>query len=226
MTIPDRRPLLIVSLPRNDAALALAAKEAGADVLKVHVNVRHLASGTTFGTLAEERGRLEPILALGLPTGLVPGEEHMIGPDEIPEIRQMGFAFLDAFVTTIQPYLFEAGIPVVPALPHSADDRYLTQARDLPGQWVEAAVVPAEGYGRPPEDPDFAALRKVGKVTKKLLIVPTQRRIAPGDASRYFAIPQVTALMIGAIVTGMDPASIARVTKAFRRALDQIAAAG
>jgi hypothetical protein len=222
VTIPDRRPLLIVSLPRNDPSLARAAKEAGADMLKVHINVRHLASGTVFGSLTEERDRLEQILALGVPTGLVPGEDQMVRRDEVPEIRRLGFAFLDAFVNTIRPHLFEAGIPVVPALPHSADDRYLMQARDLPGEWVEAAVVAADGYGRPPEKDDLTALRKAAKVTRKRLIVPTQRRIAPGDVSRYFAIPQVTALMIGAIVTGTQPDTLSRATAAFRRALDQI----
>jgi len=221
--IPDRRPLLIVSLPRNDVALARAARDGGADALKVHVNVRHLASGTRFGTLAEERPRLEPILALGLPTGLVPGEEQMIARDEVAAIRSMGFAFLDAFVDAIRPYLYEAGIPVVPALPHSADDADVTRARDLPGAWVEAGVVPAAGYGRPPDDADFTAYRRVGAVTGKRLIVPTQRRITPGDVPRYFEVPQVSALMIGVIVTGSDAGALGRATARFRRALDRIA---
>jgi len=224
--LPDRRPLLIVSLPRNDPALAAAARDGGADVLKVHVNVRHLASGTVFGPFAQERPRLAQILAFGLPTGLVPGERQMIAPEEIPEIRRMGFAFLDAFLDTIQPHLYEAGVPVIPALPHSADARYLERARELPGDWVEAAVVAPQGYGRPPERADFAALRKVARVTKKRLIVPTQRRIAPEDAARYFEIPRVTALMIGAIVTGLEPSSLAAATAAFRRALDRLSGAG
>ena len=220
--IPERRPLLIVSLPRNDPALARAATDGGADVLKVHVNVRHLASGTVFGTLAEERTRLEQILAIGLPTGLVPGEAEMLAPEEMPEIRRMGFAFLDVFIDTIRPHLYEAGIPVVPALPHSSDDRYVVQARDLPGEWVEAAVVPPEGYGKPPEKADLDALRRVGEATRKKLIVPTQRRLAPDDAGRYFEIRYVTALMIGAIVTGLESASLGTATAAFRRALDRI----
>jgi hypothetical protein len=87
---------------------------------------------------------------------------------------------------------------------------------------VEAAVVPPEGYGRPPEQADFDALRRVGEITRKKLIVPTQRRVVPNDAGRYFDIPQVTALMIGAIVTGMDPGTLGTSTTAFRRALDRI----
>lgn len=220
--IPDRRPLLIVSLPRNDPALAAAARDGGADVLKVHVNVRHLASGTVFGSLAEERPRLEQILALGLPTGLVPGEDAMVAPEEMPAIRALGFAFLDVSVASLAPHLYDAGIPVVPALLHSADPRHLVAARDLPGQWVEAAVVSPQGYGLPPAPADFDQLRRVGEVTGKRLIVPTQRRIAPADVGRYFAIPQVWALMIGAVVTGTDARSLGDATAAFRRALDRL----
>ena len=41
---------LVVSLPRNDVELATAAANAGANALKVHMNVAHRASGTHFGT--------------------------------------------------------------------------------------------------------------------------------------------------------------------------------
>ena len=69
----DRRGLLIVSLPRNDRDLARAAIDSGADLLKVHVNVHHRASGTAFGSLQEEMDRLNAILDLHVPTGLVVG---------------------------------------------------------------------------------------------------------------------------------------------------------
>lgn len=222
MSIPDRRGLLIVSLPQNDAVLAEAARRAGADVLKVHINVRHLASGTAFGSLSAERKRLAQILALGLPTGLVPGEKQMVAPQEMFEIKEMGFAFLDVFVEAIRPYLYDAGIPVVPALPHTAERQFLTRARDLPGDWIEAAVVAPEGYGRPPEDADFDALRAAGATTRKKMIVPTQRRVAPSDLARYFEIPQVAAIMVGAIVTGSDVVSLGRATAEFRRELDRL----
>ena len=118
MSLPDRRGLLIVSLPANDPVLAQAARNAGADMIKVHINVRHLASGTAFGTLAEEREQLAQILATGLPTGLVPGETEMVAPEEMPELKKMQFAFLDAFVDAIRsisasriPLVVAAGVP-------------------------------------------------------------------------------------------------------------------
>ena len=45
---------LIVSLPSNDPAMAQAATGAGADAVKLHMNVTHDASGTRFGSFAED----------------------------------------------------------------------------------------------------------------------------------------------------------------------------
>src|SRR3989304_4413597 len=91
-----RRARRTGTLPRNDAALAKAAASAGADLLKVHLNVHHRASGTRFGSLEDEEDRLDAILKVGVPTGLVPGEEIMVTREEIPRLRR--FAFLDAYV--------------------------------------------------------------------------------------------------------------------------------
>ncbi len=214
----DRRGLLIVSLPRNDAALARAAAEAGADMLKVHINVHHRASGTRFGSLDEEEQDLSAVLAAGLPTGLVPGEEVMVTQEEMPRLRR--FAFLDAYLTRLPMFLYDASVPVIPAIPHDYSPQELGALGALPGDWLEAALVPPEGYGLNPAAGDLAALARLGEATGRRMIVPSQRRIGPGDLARYFAIPQVWAVMIGVVVTGRTPRSIGLATGAFRRAMD------
>lgn len=216
-----RRGLLIVSLPRNDVALARAAAAAGADLLKVHINVHHRASGTRFGSLDEEEAALEEVLAVGLPTGLVPGEDEMVSPDEVGRLRR--FAFLDAYVTRLPLFLYEAGVPVVPAIPHDYPPEALGSLAALPGEWLEAALVAPEGYGRHPTAGDLVALARLGAAARRRMIVPTQRRVRPDDLPRYFAIPQVWAVMIGAVVTGRTVRGIGRATEAFRRALDAMA---
>ncbi len=216
----DRRGLLIVSLPRNDLDLARAAMTGGADLLKLHVNVHHRASGTIFGSVREELDRLEAILDLGTPTGLVPGEEKMVSREELPLLRR--FAFLDAYITHLPLYLYGAGVPVVPAVPHDFPLEVLSFLRSLPGGWVEAALVASDEYGRPPQTDDFPALARVGDVTGRRLIVPTQRRIHPDDLGRYFDIPAVGAIMIGAVVTGLDPTGVESTTRAFRRSLSRL----
>lgn len=218
----SRRGLLIVSLPRNDAALARAARDSGADLLKVHVNVYHRASGTRFGSLDDEEEALAQVLAVGLPTGIVPGEETMVAPDDLPRLRR--FAFIDAYVHRLPLFLYEAGIPVIPAVPHDYPASAVSSLAALPGDWLEAALVPPDGYGRDPTAADLAALAHLGARTRRRLIVPTQRRIRPQDVPRYLAIPQVWALMIGAVVTGRTARGIGRATEQFRRALDDLMA--
>ncbi len=216
----SRRGLLIVSLPRNDRDLARAAIDGGADLLKVHVNVHHRAAGTVFGTLADEKENLTAVLDLGTPTGLVPGEEEMVSQEEVPQLRR--FAFLDAYLTHLPLYLYAAGVPVVPAIPHDYPPDALPFLRRLPGEWAEAALVQPEGYGHPPTAGDLIALERAGDLSGRRLIVPTQRRIHPDDLSRYFELPAVWAVMIGAIVTGLGASGIERTTRAFRQGLDRL----
>lgn len=213
-----RRGLLIVSLPRNDPALAKAAASAGADLLKAHVNVYHRASGTRFGSLDDEQERLDAILDVGLPTGLVPGEDVMVAREEIPRLRR--FAFLDAYVQRLPLFLYDVGVPVIPAIPHDYPPDAMGSVAALPGEWLEAALVSPQGYGAEPVADDLVALARLGSLTRRRLIVPSQRRLRPEDLGRYFAIPHVWAIMIGVIVTGRSARSLGRATEAFRRALD------
>ncbi len=216
----SRRGLLIVSLPRNNITLARAAASAGADLLKVHINVHHRASGTRFGSLDDEEDRLEAILKVGLPTGLVPGEEMMVTREEIPRLRR--FAFLDAYVHRLPLFLYEVGVPVIPAIPHDYPPEALGSVGALPGEWLEAAIVPPQGYGAEPVADDLVALARLGSLTRRRLIVPSQRRYRPEDLGRYFAIPHVWAAMIGVIVTGRTARSLGGATEVFRRAMDRL----
>ncbi len=221
MTDPlARRGILIVSLPRNDGGLARAAAEAGADMLKVHVNVHHRASGERFGSLDEEEEGLEAVLRVGLPTGLVPGEEAMVALEQLPRLRR--FAFLDAYVTRLPLFLYDAGVPVIPAVPHDYPPEMLGSLGALPGDWLEAALVPPHCYGLDPTADDLVALARLGALTRRRLIVPSQRRIRPEDLVRYLEIPEVWAMMIGVVVTGRTARGIGRATSAFRLALDAL----
>jgi hypothetical protein len=215
-----RRGLLLVSLPRNDLVLARAAIDAGADLLKVHVNVHHRASGTRFGSLDDEDDALRGILALGAPVGIVPGEDEMVTPADLPRLRR--FAFIDAYMTRLPLFLYDAGVPVIPAIPHDYPAGALGSLAALPGAWLEAALVAPEGYGTHPVADDLVALAHVGAVTRRRMIVPTQRRMRPEDLPRYFAIDAVWAIMIGAIVTGRTARGLGKATAAFRRAVDAL----
>lgn len=220
--ISDKRGLLIVSLPKNEIKLAKAAKDAGADMLKLHVNVFHQAAGTRFGTLNQERGALEAILAVGLPVGLVIGEEEIVGRRELQDLKQLGFSFIDAYIHMLRPYHFDVGLPVVPALHPQFSQDLLPYLKTLPGEWLEAAVLGKEDYGKEMRVEDLLRLQMIGQLTDRKLIIPTQRKIRPDDLPFLFDIPYVHAILIGTVVTGNTSEGIFRATAEFREKLDTI----
>ena len=216
------RPALIVSLPRNDAELAKAAAAGGADALKVHINVHHDASGTHFGTLAEERGALQQILAaVSIPVGIVPGATTMASRDDLEALREMGVDFFDAFAHHMPAWMLSLeGMGRVAAIDGSYDPKDLPALEAAGAQAFEAAIIPHSEYGTPVTVGDIARYRQICAAASKPVIVPSQRKIEPTDLPSLMQKAGVRGVMIGAIVTGGDAGSIERATAAFRAALD------
>lgn len=217
-------PRLVVSLPRNSRELARAAAEGGADALKVHLNVRHEASGTRFGSLEEERGPLEEILAVGLPTGIVPGTaEQLPSREELQELADMGLDFFDLFARDMPAWMtsFE-GMTRAAAI--DADFRYdsVSELEALGVEMIEAAVVPPEGYGRPLCVGDLVAYRRIRRTTRLPIIVPTERAIDPGEVPLLVKEIGLDAVMIGAVVTGREAGSLRAATERFAAALSAV----
>ncbi len=69
---------IIVSLPENYMEYAVAAVEAGAKILKVHINAYHNATKQKFGSYQEEKWFLKTLAAYAkdhdLFIGIVPGD--------------------------------------------------------------------------------------------------------------------------------------------------------
>lgn len=210
------RPRLIVSLPANSAALARAAAEAGAEALKVHINVRHEASGTAFGSLAEERGNLERILAVGLPTGIVPGAAGSLpSREDMYELEAMGVDFFDLYDHDMPLWLARwQGMTRAVAISQATPIEAICDFASVGFEMVEAAIIAHEGYGQPVSVADVMAYRRVRQATKLPIIVPTQRAILPDDVPALLGIG-INAIMIGAIVTGKEPESLGRATERF-----------
>ena len=93
--LKEERFPLVMSLPRNDPALARAAWENGADVVKIHINVKHHASQTLFGSFEEERGAIEAMLAEAKgPMGIVLGADCCAAERSLPQAVAYGFDYL------------------------------------------------------------------------------------------------------------------------------------
>lgn len=212
---------LIVSLPANSLDLARAALEAGADALKLHLNVAHRASGTGFGSFREELPALRSIAALarerGAALGIMPGAGPVASALELRELVALGFDFIDIYADHLPARLLHMpGLDLVPALGHPPR---LEQAaglkRTLGACALEASIVPQGGYGKALVASDLLSYRALADASGLPLVVPTQRRIEPADIPSLFS-SGMSSLMIGAIVTGKTPDSIASATQLFK----------
>jgi hypothetical protein len=82
---------VIVSLARHDLDLAKAAIDAGAFAIKVHLNAHHRATGTTFGSFAEEQPFFEDLATLGVPLLVMAGQEKVPNAREMDALAALGF---------------------------------------------------------------------------------------------------------------------------------------
>ena len=213
-------PRLIVSLPRNRPELASAAAEGGTDALKVHLNVTHQASGTHFGSLKEERGALEEILSLGLPTGIVPGVAASLpSREDMAELARMGIDFFDLYVHDMPVWMTRVeGMTRTAAIGHDTPLEAMPALEKLGFEMLEAAVIPHEGYGAPLSVSDLAQYQRIRRATQLPIFVPPLRAIEPGDVPALVGIG-LDAIMIGAIVTGREPGGLRAATEQFASAL-------
>lgn len=226
MGLFGRRPALLISLPRNDPMLAEAAAGAGADGLKTHVNVAHRASGTSFGSVAAERSGLREILGLGLPTGLVVGGEGAVDRSEMAAAAGMGFAFFDVYLAHAPAWYVDAcaGVPAVAALGTGDPPDRAGVLGGLGFAAVEASLTPPEEYGTPLPARRLADYARVVELSSLPVIVPSQHALTVDDVHALVAAG-VAAVLLGAVVTGTEPARVAEVTGAFRTAIGTAASA-
>lgn len=224
LTIIQNKPItLVVSLPENRADLAEAAVRGGADALKVHINIKHQAAGTLFGSFAEEKERLEQILKVAkIPVGLVPGDEKLPTEKEFQQISKAGFDFIDIRLAKIPSWMrHKNGVALFGAIDpgYSLDD--LTELSERGFDGIEAAVVPHEGYGDEVTVGDLQKYIDIVIACHLPVVVPSQRKINITDIA-MLRDTGVKAIMIGAIVTGKSPQTVEYHTKFFRRAIDML----
>jgi len=223
---------LIVSLPKNDIEMAKAAVEGGAAALKVHMNVSHAASGTGFGTYAEEAETVRGIIdAVDIPVGLMPGADiaELPEPKELLALADAGLDFLDIYAGHMPLWFLDLPLKLIPAFSSLEGDWEVFRAAGymnlVPGgpsriEMVEASVCPKDQYGQPFNYHDFSVLRALRDYIDTPLLVPTQKAITPEEGRRIIDAG-IGSLMIGAIVTGTTAESIGEATALYRKVLSQ-----
>ena len=223
----DRKFVLVVSLPSNNLELAKAALEGGADAVKVHCNVWHRASGHTFGTYEENKAFLKDLIRLcgNVPVGLVPGtSEAFITESELRELEEMGLDFVSAYSQNLPSFVMDSRkITSAVAIGSDYTESILGAVKDSDIEILECSVVRGETYGQNLTCADLLCYCSIAKRTGKPCMIPTQKKIRPGDVKHLYRAG-CRALMIGAVVTGQepDPEVFQETVQAFREAVDAL----
>lgn len=218
----EERFSIMVSLPRNEAALARAAEEAGADCMKVHLNVHHRASGTAFGSWSQERDAIREILAaVEIPVGVVPGAETLVTDDELTELAAAGIDFWDAFLHHAPTRLLgRADMECMLAVNYQFPLERAAELGAVGARVIEASIVPPEEYGSTLSARDLVNYRTLARhAAPTPIMIPSQRKLRPEDVPFLWAAG-ARGVVLGAIVTGHDAESLAACVSDFRRAVD------
>ena len=218
----DRQFCLMVSLPSNDARLAVAAVEAGAQCLKVHINCHHFASGTTFGSWVQERSAiLEVLQAVSVPVGIVTGEEVQPGPDDLADIQAQRFDFWDLFCKFTPAGHLDLKMDRMVAVDSSWTPELMKALEQLGIHIIEGSVIPRSEYRTPLNLVDLATYLRLTQCHQMPVLIPTQKAIEPHEVG---ALQKAGAagLTIGAVVTGLEESSLRSATARFAEAIAQL----
>lgn len=219
----EKKLTLIVSLPANDVELAKAAIEAGADMVKIHLNVEHRASKTRFGSLQEELENVKAIRDLcnthNISLGIVAGGHNEIPMSEIDGIMENGFEFISLYDKHMNPLIMKKDIYKMVAIDDNYDIELVKVYDSLSIDILECSIMDPQTYGEPLTVREILQYKSIRNSTNTPIVIPTQRKITP-EQSLILQEIGINGIMIGAIVTGKTKESIYKSTLEFRETID------
>ncbi len=217
--LTKQRLNLIVSLPANSEELVQAATEGGAEVLKVHMNVDHRASGNSFGGL-EENCVIFQRLVSGFdgPVGIVPGDSpEKIKEDELSTLSDMGFQFLSLYAGAAPAWLESSEkLEKMIAFSNNFTHEDAVSFTDSSADVLEASIMSPGLYGTPLTVDDLYKYKSLKRTVKQPIVVPTQKKIEVKELKSLYDIG-IDGLMIGAVVTGKSPEKMYEKTREFKQ---------
>lgn len=192
---------IIVSLARHDLDLAKAALDAGAYALKTHLNAYHRATGTTFGSFADERPFFDELAKLGCPLLVMAGQETVPTEQEMEALHALGFEGFNVYVDHLQPHLLQSKLRPMPALASTSTSEDIAKIAAIPGCIIEASIMPFERYRTVMTNADLARYAEIVAAVEVPVIVPSQLALTPDNAIALREVG-IAAPLLGAIVTG------------------------
>ncbi|PLR78685.1 hypothetical protein CU633_03785 [Bacillus sp. V3-13] len=220
----EKKISLIASLPENNPILARAAIQAGADAIKMHVNVQHQASGNSFDATEVYQDQFREIRGgFSGPIGIVPGGAcEAITASEMEQLTELGFNYFSIYAHHMPTWMlnlnnFEKTFAI--SCDYSPDG--IGEVTHLGVTALEASIIPGSEYGSPLTFRDILAYNSLVQHTDIPVLVPSQRKLAPSDILSLYKAG-VKAVMLGAIVVGKTEESIKSAVSSFRDAIDSL----
>ncbi|MEH7386024.1 hypothetical protein V7147_11515 [Bacillus sp. JJ1521] len=222
--LEKKKMTLIVSLPENRLDLARAAIRAGVDVIKMHVNVEHRASGNHFGEVDSYSNVFRCIRdEFSGPLGIVPGGSFEdIKRTEMEKLINLGFGFYSIYGHHKPSWMLGLDpIEKTFAITNDYEIGNIGNVKHFGIVALEASIVRGEEYGTPLTFKDVLAYSKLVRSVDVPVLVPSQRKLVPHDLPALYQAG-VKAVMLGAIVTGHTEDSIEKAISTFQEGIDSL----
>lgn len=198
---------VIVSLPRHDLQLAIAAEECKVNGIKVHTNVEHVASGTKFSSWPQEREVIREIISkVTCPVGLMPGADETVSKAELEEAKQSGIAFIDIYEKHMPAWMMDHKTYRMAAVDSSFNVEHVRALESIGVDAIEASIIPSSEYGQKLTVQDLANYFSIVENVSIPVFVPSQKFLTPADLKELLIIG-VRGVILGTIVLGNTPES-------------------
>ncbi|MEG2264276.1 MAG: hypothetical protein RSC68_07985 [Acinetobacter sp.] len=213
---------LIMSMPMNDPDVIEAAFIAGADAVKVHVNLLHHASEHHFGSVEEQKEVFDRMFHKRYgPLGIVLGNNTELVSKTASKTLCYPFDFVSLYAHHSPISMMDISASLMLACDTSYSEAELSCFEACNADVLEASVIPSDEYGRALQMRDLMRYRIICKHTTLPVVVPTQCAIQPCELKRLLDTG-VRGIMVGAIVTGSTKASIVKAIASFRTTIDRL----
>lgn len=214
---------LVVSCPVNDYEYVKAAWEAGADAVKIHLNVHHHASDTDFKSLKEEYDFVQRVLKDSpVPVGVVIGGNPTVVREDFPNILKESFDFLSLYAhDATYDIINQDRITRMLACNYEYSDFEIKGFETVGVEILEVSVIHPNMYGTLLTVRDIMKYHHINDLVKIPTLLPSQKKILTSDL-KALSEAGFSGIMIGAVVTGKELNQYKETILEFRTAIDRL----
>lgn len=215
---------IVVSLPKNDIDMAKAAISAGADAIKMHINVEHRASGNTFyDTDYYKDVFLEVRELYEGPLGIVLGDNiNNINKVDLKRLKEIGFTYFSVYEKDITSnLLLQNDLEKTVAVNNEFNINHVNVLNQFDMSVIELSIVDPQKYGQPLSLEDLTLYAEFRKKTNLPLMIPSQKKMVPEDLDIIHALG-IESVMLGAMTVGTTVDSIYETVKEFVKRRDNL----